>query len=464
MSDDQQIRDGTSKSGRMIGRRLLTAAAALLLLLVVGVIGTGIWLDSDGVRGFVVSQVEGLEPENGMRVKIGEIRGSIFGKTEIVDLELHDPKGLFFRAGQVTVDWSPLAWIFNELNINSAQLAEARLERFPELIDTGRDPPILPEFDIYVGSFRAADLVLGQAITGEEQRADLSGAIDITSGRAMVNLDAATTQSGDKLNLVVNAEPDREKLELAADIVAPAGGAIARYLGLSRDMMVQLKGDGNWKKWDGNLQVTSANRRQVGIWLAARDGVFGFDGGIAADLLPEGLSQRIASPRLALTGSATYQDGLADVDLVVRSAALPLTANGGIDLGRNCLDSLRIGSQVRNPSALIANMNALDLELKAMLYGNFSALRYQYLLTAPQLAFGKSLFMGVRAEGEGQRDAGGWDIPVELTANDLIGNGDLPRRLVAGFSGKVFLRFEQGAALRGQCRVRIPQPDRQGDY
>ena len=92
----------------------------------------------------------------------------------------------------------------------------------------------LPEFDIYVGSFRADNLVVGAPVTGEEQRADLSGSADIRAGRAMVTLDAATTRSGDRLTLDLNAEPDEQKLDLNADIAAPAGGVIANYLGLER--------------------------------------------------------------------------------------------------------------------------------------------------------------------------------------------------------------------------------------
>ena len=454
MSGEEHSAEEKAKPRRMIGRTFLIFGGSILLLLGVAIVGAGLWLDSDGGRRFVAGQVEGLEREDGMRIKIGEIKGSIFGKTELHDLELHDPKGLFFKAGQVSLDWSPLAWIFNELNINSAVVAKARLERFPELIDSGKDQPLLPDFDIYVGSFRADNMSLGKAITGEEQRADLSGAVDITSGRAMINLDAATTRSGDKLNLVLNAEPDREKLDLNADIVAPAGGVIANYLGLARDMVLRLKGDGDWQKWDGSFLALSGEEQLAAASLEARDGLFGFDGSIANDLLPDGMARRLALPRLVFNGTTTLEDGLADLDVAARSGALALTAQGGVDLARSSLDALRVETQVRNPSAILSNMKAQDLELNAILNGKFSELRYQYLLTAPQLAFGKSLLMGVRAEGQGQRDAGGWDIPVELSASSLIGNGTLAKRMVSGFDGKAFLRYEQGVLFADNAGFR----------
>ena len=419
-------------------------AVAVLGLVILTLFAGVIWLDSDSGRKYVADQVEALDPEDGLRINIGEIRGSIFGEAEIIDLRLSDPKGVFFRAETVDVDWSPLAWIFNELNIQSAVVSGGRLERLPELLTVDEDAPLLPEFDIYIGSFRADNLIIGAPVTGEEQSADLSGSADIRSGRAMVNLDAATNRSGDRLALDLNAEPDEQKLDLNADIAAPAGGVIASYLGLTEDATIALTGEGGWQEWDGRLQVMSGGRQTAGAFLAARDGVFGYDASVATALLPEGIIQRIAAPRLRINGSGTFDNGLAEIDLTGRSSALRAEIEGGINLSRNMLDALRIETVVTNPAALTPDLRAQDLELKALLNGKFSELRYQYLLTAPQLALGKSLFMGVRAEGEGQRDAGGWNIPVQLSVNELIGNGAIARRLASGFDGQANLRFEQG--------------------
>ena len=353
--------------------------------------GAAYWLDSDSGHTFIIDKVEALEPEDGLRIGIGAIEGSVYGQMEVVDLELSDPQGVFFQAGRVGVDWNPLAWIFNELNVSNAVVTKARLDRLPQLIDTQEDGPLLPGFDIYLGAFRADNLAVGKAITGEEQRADLAGAVDIRSGRAMITLDAATTRSGDKIYVILNAEPEREKLDLNAEITAPAGGAIAGYLGFQQDYAITLAGDGDWTKWDGNLSVASADQQLADMTLEARDGLFGYDGSVASALLPPGLGQRLAAPQLAINGNASIEDRLVMMDLMARSNAATVTAVGGmIDLARNALDALRVEFDVGNPGRLVANMKAQDLELKALLNGKFSELRYQYLLTAPQLAFGKN--------------------------------------------------------------------------
>ena len=449
MAKHTETSGAKNKAWRWPMRSLL----ALAVLAIVAVVGAAIWLDSDSGHRFIIDQVEALEPANGLRIRVADIEGSIYGKAEVQGLALSDPKGQFFKAETVAVDWNPLAWIFNELNISDAVIGKARLDRLPELIDTGEDQPLLPAFDIYIGAFRADNLALGKAIAGSEQFANLSGSADIRAGRAMVHLDAATTDSGDKLLLALNAEPERQKLDIDAEIIAPAGGVLAGALGLERDLAVTLKGDGSWQNWNGELNALSNGESLAQITLEAKDGLFAYDGKLTGSVMPEGTARKLASPDLLIKGTARLEDRLASLDFEARSAALALTAKGGIDLGRNSLDAMRVETRLIDPSALAANMKAQDFELKALLNGKFSELRYQYLLTAPQLAFGKTLLTNVRGEGEGQRDAGGWNIPLELSVGTLIGNGDLLKQLLSGFNATASLRFEKDRLFAERARV-----------
>ncbi|MEH6717168.1 translocation/assembly module TamB domain-containing protein [Parasphingorhabdus flavimaris] len=431
----------------------MRSLVALAVLLILGLIGAAIWLDSDSGHRFIIRQVEAQAPENGLRIRIDDIEGSIYAGAQVQGLELADPKGRFFHAGTVAVEWNPLAWIFNELNISEAVITRAKLDRLPELIDSGEDQPLLPNFDIFIGAFRADNLELGPAITGSSQFADLSGSADIRAGRAMVLLDAATTRSGDKILLALNAEPDREKLDIDAEIIAPAGGVLAGMLGLEQDLSVTLEGDGSWRKWDGEFKALINGEPAAQVILEAREGLFAYDGQLTASMLPDGIAQKLAAPNLVLNGTASVENRLVALDLEARSAALSFTAEGGIDLGRNSLDAMRLETRLIDPSALAANLKAQDFELKALLNGKFSELRYQYLLTAPQLALGKTLLTNVRGEGEGQRDAGGWSIPVELSVAKLIGNGELLQQLLSGFNAKALLRYENDLLFAERARV-----------
>ncbi|WP_417622576.1 translocation/assembly module TamB domain-containing protein [Parasphingorhabdus sp.] len=444
---------GNPRFKLMTWRWPMRSLLAVVAVLVLALVGAAIWLDSDSGHRYIIKQVEALEPESGLRIAIAKIDGSIYGKGEVQGLQLSDPKGRFFSAGTVAVDWNPLAWIFNELNISDAVIKKARFDRLPELIDSGEDKPLLPGFDIYIGTFRADNLVLGKAIAGTEQFANLSGSADIRAGRAMVHLDAVTTRSGDKLLLALNAEPERKKLDIDAEIIAPAGGVLAGALGLERDLNITLKGDGDWRKWNGEFNAVGNEELLAQFTVEAKEGLFAYDGKLTGSLMPAGIAQKLASPDLTLKGTASLEDRLAALDLEARSAALSFTAKGGVDLGRNSLDAMRLETRLINPSALASNMKAQDFELKALLNGKFSELRYQYLLTAPQLAFGKSLLTNVRGEGNGQRDAGGWDIPVALSVDRLIGNGELLQQLLSGFTATANLRFEKDRLFAERARV-----------
>ncbi len=427
-------------------RPVSIALVGFLLLLSTAVVGTVIWLDSNKGHEFVIAQIEQLEREDGLEIGIGAIEGSIYGRMRVVDLELRDPKGPFFRAASTHIDWRPTAWIFNELNISSAIIEQARLDRIPELVDSGADRPLLPDFDIYIAEFQAEELQLGAAVTGTAQQANIAGAIDVRAGRAMINLDAATTESGDKLVLNLNAEPENQKLDLNADITAPADGVIAAFLGLQNDSTIVAEGEGDWQQWDGNFSATSGERTLAELELTARDGLFGYDGNVTAALFPAGLAQSIAGPRLAVNGTATVEDGLVGVDARLRSAAATLTANGGFNTRASSFDAMRVDIRVRNPAALSPSLRAQDLQLRSLLNGRLSEMRYQYVLTAPQLAFGKSLLTGVRLEGAGKRDLGGWDFPVEFQSGTLVGNGELLQQLASDLRGEAFFRLE-GARL-----------------
>lgn len=427
-------------------RPVSIALAGLLLLLLAAVIGTVIWLDSKKGHEFVIAQIEQLEREDGLEVGIGAIEGSIYGKMRIVDLELRDPRGAFFRAASARIDWRPTAWIFNELNVSSTVIEQARLVRIPELVDSGVDRPLLPDFDIYIAEFQAEELELGAAVTGTAQQANIAGAIDVRAGRAMINLDAATTKSGDKLVLNLNAEPENQKLDLNADITAPADGVIAAFLGLQNDSTIIAEGEGDWQEWDGIFAATSGERTLAELELTARDGLFGYDGNVTSALFPAGLAQSIAGPRLAVTGTATVDDGLVGVDARLRSAAVMLAANGGFNARASSFDAMRLDLRIRNPAALSPALRAQDLQLRTLLNGRLSEMRYQYVLTAPQLAFGKSLLTGVRLEGAGKRDPGGWDFPAEFQSGTLVGNGELLQQLASDLKGQAFFRLE-GARL-----------------
>src|SRR3546814_20212435 len=78
----------------------------LLLLFALFLIG----LNSDAGRRFVVTQIEKYEFENGMKIGIGRLDGSLYGAMIVSDFTLSDPKGVFLRSPELRIDWRPIRY------------------------------------------------------------------------------------------------------------------------------------------------------------------------------------------------------------------------------------------------------------------------------------------------------------------------------------------------------------------
>src|SRR3546814_4489915 len=78
---------------RWIGIALLGLVALVALFL--------IGLNSDAGRRFVVTQIEKYEFENGMKIGIGRLDGSLYGKMIVRDFSLADPKGRFLTSPEL---------------------------------------------------------------------------------------------------------------------------------------------------------------------------------------------------------------------------------------------------------------------------------------------------------------------------------------------------------------------------
>ena len=105
------------------------ALGALLLLL----LGFILWLNTDLGRSYVVRQINAMETASGLDIDVGRIEGSVFGELTLHDLKLRDPKGLFFTAPEAKIDYRPLAYFRNHIDIRSIDIKTARLLRLPEL-------------------------------------------------------------------------------------------------------------------------------------------------------------------------------------------------------------------------------------------------------------------------------------------------------------------------------------------
>jgi translocation and assembly module TamB len=426
-------------------------AAVLLFLLALA----AVVLDSGAGRRFITDQIEALQPENGLRIRVGRIEGSIYRNAVLRDVRLYDPKGLFLRVPEARLDWRPLDFLLrNRLTIHALDAPRADLARLPELKQTGKQGPILPDFDIVIGRLRVDRLQLGEAIAGQPHVATLSGRADIRSGTADVDLDARLLDGGDRVKLDLLAAPDRGDFDINADLVAPRGGVLTALMGSPRGVTGVIRGQGNWDRWQGSLLADSDGAALARLRLTAAQGRYTASGRLRPDLVTSGFVQRVTRGGVALDVDGRFADRVWNGRAALVGEAVQLDTQGEVDLARNSFGGLRVDAWVRRPASLLDDMDGQNVRLATRFDGAFDAPRVEYLLTAPWLSFGKTRLTGIEARGHGIADKGTFQVPLNLRVATITGLGDMAEGIVRDLTAQGVLQFKDMVLTSNLIRVR----------
>ncbi|MEM8695552.1 MAG: translocation/assembly module TamB domain-containing protein [Pseudomonadota bacterium] len=408
---------------RRITRWVLFGVTGLLALIVVTIFA----LDTPPGRRFLIDRIEAMEPANGLRIRIGRIDGSIYGRMSISDLRLYDPQGLFFEAPELELDWQPGMYLLdNELRIDSLTSELAILHRAPEFIPSEEeDQSILPGFDIYVGSLDIQRFRFEEAVAGERRHAALAGSANIQAGRAQVELQAQSLDSGERLALLLDAEPDGDVFDVDLELYAPENGIIAGLTGIERSLVADIAGSGTWQRWDGYARIDSGDARVVDLDLEARDGAFVLGGVVrSADLLDSGIARRLTAPEMNLSARATLEERRLAGDFDIRSPAAVIEGRGVLDLAESAFDGFVADIRLLEPAALLTDMRGNNVRMTVGLDGSFERADFRYELTAPRAAVSATGFENLRIAGQGRWGDTPFALPVNATASRITGLGE----------------------------------------
>ena len=436
MAEDVIVEGGDEGAVRQVrlkrhwSKRLATELAALFLALLL-LIGLGlVLLDTAPGHRWLADRIANLEIKSGLKIEIGRIEGSIFGESRLRNVRISDPRGTFLTSPEITLDWAPGAWLGNRLHIDRLESGRVTLHRLPKFRPTGRTGPILPGFDIHIGALEIRRLELAAGVSGTPRVGALSGSADVRDGRALVRLDGGL-KGGDRFKLLLDAEPDRNRFDLEADMTAPADGLLPAILGKKLPMALAISGDGNWKRWRGRATMDLGGKRRVALALAADNGRYRLGGRIAPQDFFKGRLLRLTSPVITVRGTATLKDRLLDGELRLGSPALRAVGRGILDLGRNRYREIRIGADLVQPPALFKNMTGRNIRLVATLDGAFGTADFSYRLTSPLVKFDNVGFVDVRAEGRGRGTPWPMRVPLRLQARAVTGVGDVAGAILA---------------------------------
>ena len=390
-------------------------------------------LDTSVGHRWVTNQIASQHPSNGLRYSVGRIDGSLYSDAVLIDVRIRDPKGVFFFAPRAELGWAPLAWVSNRLDISRLVIPRAAFARVPQTINTGKTGPILPDFDIRIGTLRINRLTIGASVAGTQRNAQLRGRADIHAGRAMVDL-SAIVQGSDTLTMKLDAEPDRNRFDLAVHARGTAQGVMARMSGFGRPIALDVSGDGTWNAWHGAAQVDIGDIRAIDLKLGAKSGAYTLGGTLTPAPFTHGKLARLSSPRVLVTGGAMFLNRRLEGKLSLRSAALAVDATGAIDLAANALRNVRVVAHLLQPSGLFPNMTGRNIELRAILDGAIATAAFDYRLTADRFAFDDTGFEGVLAAGKGRFSRASVSLPIVMVAQRVTGVGDVAGGILRNLS------------------------------
>lgn len=395
---------------------VLAGLAALLLLAVLG-------LNTSPGKRLVADQIGKFSTATGLNVKVGRIEGSIYGAMVLRDVRVSDPKGVFATSPSIAMDWRPFAFVNNHVDIRSLTSPLVQVARLPEFTPGDPNAPMLPDLDIDIGRLTIDRLVLEPPVAGQRHVATLNGEVDIADARARVIVNGRTLGSsgGDRLALVLDAVPDRNKLDLRVNLAAPVGGLVAGMAGLEAPLAVQMDGRGSWASWRGRAVGTLGGGALADLRITARNGAVAVRGVAQPGLVLKGPVERLTAPNLQVALDATLNQRRADTRLRLRSDALALTTTGVIDLGQSRFDQFRVEAMLLTPGAIAPNLNGRSVVGAVALNGPFATPTVDYKVQAAAVGFGETVVERVYAEGLATVNADRILIPLRARAARVSG-------------------------------------------
>ncbi|EQB11966.1 translocation/assembly module TamB domain-containing protein [Novosphingobium lindaniclasticum] len=416
--------------------RALKTVVGLVLGVVVLVAAVIFGIDTGPGHRFVAEQIAGLQFENGMRIKVGRIEGSLYKRMTLRNLSVSDPKGEFLFSPEIDVDWRPFAYLSNHVDVRSAAAQRVILRRVPQFKPTPpSDAPLLPDIDIDVGRLRIDRFIAEPPVSGDRRIVTIDGKAHISDGRAQVTAKGGTIaiegkEGGDRFNLLVDAVPSRNRLALDVDLDAPANGVIAALGGLKQPLRLKLGGKGDWKAWNGNLDARLGDGELAKLSLAARDGTFMIKGPTRVASLVTGPTANLLGPITNLDITAALDQRRATVTGRIWSDAFTLTPNGIVDLSANSFEDLKLDFALLKPAAIAPNLSGAGLTASLALDGAFTTPKVAYRINAARIVMNDMGLERLTASGAARVDADKILIPVaaqvqRITGLDTVAGGSL---------------------------------------
>ena len=443
---------------KWIGIVLLTIAT-LLAIIVFGI-------NTDPGRRFVADQLGGYTTASGLNIKVGRIDGSLYGAMTLSDVRVSDPKGVFLTSPKMAVDWRPFEYANNHVDVKSLTTPLVTLARQPQLIATPSDPnaPLLPDLDIDINRLVIDRFVIGKPVTGQMHVLKIAGQAHIADRRAQVTAEATALRApgvagGDRLKLVLDAVPERNRLDLNVKLAAPVGGVVASMGGLKAPLTVSVDGRGTWADWKGRALATLGGGELANLSVTSQSGKIGVRGVARPGLYMEGPVERLTAGGLDVAIDTVLNQRRADTVAKLRSTALAVDASGALDFGTSTFGNFAVDARLLTPGAIAENLNGRDVAGRVVLDGAFATPTVDYKLRAAAIGFGDMGVQDLYAEGRATVNTDRILVPLRARARRVTGLNAAAGGLLTNVSVAGDLAISGVNILSDNLRIRSDKID-----
>ncbi len=460
MVDDTAPSPASKNWPAIVGRIAAWMFGVLALLMVIAYYG----LNSDIGKRFVVQQIGKYQFENGMRIGIGRIQGSLYGEMTVKDLTFSDSKGVFVRVPNAVIDWRPLKYFSNHVDVKSLTAPSLIWSRLPNLKPGDPNAPYLPDLDIDIGKLQIDRIAIGAGVAGQPYNGSLSGTAKIADRRAQIAARGGTlkgqgTAGGDVFNIRLDAVPDDNKFDVTMNVQAPKEGLIASLMGIEKPLALSLEGKGDWNKWRGNFLAKSDADTIVALALNAEKGRFAAKGDAQIASIFPGNVARLFEPVLQIDTVATLSNRRIDLNANIASDNLIGLATGNIDLANNSFTDLALDFRVLKPSQIAENIGGQGITAKALLNGAFAEPVIAYNVNAARISFNETTLEGLVARGEAKVDPDRIRIPLSASARRVSGINATAGGLLTNVKLNGDLAMAKGRIVSDNLKIRSDRID-----
>ncbi|WP_159975669.1 MULTISPECIES: translocation/assembly module TamB domain-containing protein [unclassified Novosphingobium] len=465
VSTEAEIAPAGPSRWRKVRVRALKTVAFIVLGVMAFVIAVVLGINTGPGRRFVADQIAGLEFENGMRITVARIDGSLYGKMILRGLSVRDPRGEFLYSPEIRVDWSPFAYLENHVDVRSATAQRVVLRRSPQFRDTPpSDAPLLPDLDIDVGTLRIDRFIAEPPVSGQRRIMTVSGRAHIADGRAQIDAKGGTIAvegkgGGDRFTAVLDAIPERNRLNLAVDMEAPKGGLIATLAGLTQPTTLKLTGKGDWTAWNGNLAANLGDGDLARLALSARNGTFTIKGPTHIARMFTGPTANLLGPVMSVDLTAAFDKRRAKLSGMISSDAFNLTPNGLVDLSSNRFEDLKLAFVLLKPSAIAENLSGAGVSANLALDGAFTAPNVDYQIAATRIVMNDMGLENLTANGAAKVDGAHIKIPVAARVRRITGLDTVAGGTLANVTLNGDLAIDGTRVLSDNMRIRSDRID-----